>query len=111
MKKNIISLSQNAVDKIKDIIKARDEQPLGLRVSLKTKGCSGLSWSLDFIDEVNKFDEHMSESGIEIYIDPKAVLFVLGSTIDYIKSDLEEGFIFSNPNETGKCGCGESFTV
>jgi iron-sulfur cluster assembly protein len=111
MKKQIINLSQNAIDKIKNIISARAEQPVGLRISLKTKGCSGLSWSLDFIDEINKFDEHMIDNGIDVYIDPKAVLFVLGSTIDYVQNDLEEGFIFSNPNEKGRCGCGESFTV
>ncbi|MCL2566614.1 MAG: iron-sulfur cluster assembly accessory protein [Alphaproteobacteria bacterium] len=111
MKKQIISLTETAIAKIKDIIAKRDSKPLGLRVSLKTKGCSGLSWSLDFIDEVNPKDEHMSESGVDIYIDPKAVLFVLGSIVDYVKNDLEEGFIFSNPNEKGRCGCGESFTV
>ncbi len=111
MQKKIINLSQNAIDKIENIIQNRASKPLGLRVSLKTKGCSGLSWSLDFIDEVSKFDEHMNYSGIDIYIDPKAVLFVIGSTIDYVKNDLEEGFVFSNPNEKARCGCGESFTV
>jgi iron-sulfur cluster assembly protein len=104
-------LSQNAIAKIKGLILSRDNPPKGLRVSLKTKGCSGLSWSLDFIDEVNPKDEHMEEAGVNIYIDPKAILFVLGSTIDYVKNDLEEGFVFSNPNEKSKCGCGESFTV
>ncbi|MDR2008795.1 MAG: iron-sulfur cluster assembly accessory protein [Alphaproteobacteria bacterium] len=111
MKKQIISLSAGAIDKIKEIISLREPKPLGLRVSLRTKGCSGLSWSLDFIDEVNPKDEHMSEAGIEVYIDPKAVLFVLGSVVDYVKNDLEEGFTFSNPNEKSRCGCGESFTV
>lgn len=111
MQKKIISLSNKAIEKITSIMASKSEKPLGLRVSLKTKGCSGLSWSLDFIEEANKFDEHMVESGINIYIDPKAVLFVLGSTIDYVQTDLEEGFMFNNPNEKGRCGCGESFTV
>lgn len=107
----LIGLTDIAAQKIKELMLQRDIYPQGLRVALKTKGCSGLSWNLEFIDEINQFDEVIELHNIKIYIDPKAVLFILGSVIDYKETDLEEGFIFSNPNEKGKCGCGESFTV
>ncbi len=111
MKKQILSVSDSALVKIKEIISQREVTPLGLRITLKTKGCSGLSWAMDFIDETNKFDEHLQIGELNLYVDPKAILFVLGTHIDYIQTELEEGFKFTNPNEKGRCGCGESFTV
>jgi iron-sulfur cluster assembly protein len=109
--KQIISLTQTAKEKISGFISTKENKPAGLRVSLKTKGCSGLSWSLDLVYEQSKFDEVVDCKDFKVFIDPKAVLFILGSTIDYEKNELEEGFVFSNPKEKGKCGCGESFKV
>ncbi|MFL1781297.1 Iron-sulfur cluster assembly protein IscA [Candidatus Hepatincolaceae symbiont of Richtersius coronifer] len=111
MTPQLVNLTQSAIEKIYSLLATKTEQPLGLRISLRTKGCSGLSWNLDFVYEANKFDEIIEVKGIKVFIDPKAVLFILGSKIDYVKTELEEGFEFSNPNEKSKCGCGESFKV
>lgn len=108
----MITFTPEAIDKLEQFYNTRDHQPKGLRISLKTKGCSGLAWYMEFIyDDINAKDEVMQLGSINVYIDPKAVLFILGSVVDYRKSELEEGFIFLNPNEKSKCGCGESFTV
>lgn len=107
----LVNLTDSAKSKIATFISSMPEKPLGLRISLKTKGCSGMAWSLDLVKETNKFDEIVEFNDFKVFVDPKAVLFVLGSTIDYVKNELEEGFEFSNPNEKGKCGCGESFKV
>ncbi len=111
MKKQLMDITPNAQERIIYLMDSCETKPLGLRVSLKTKGCSGLSWGLEFVYEENTYDEKLEFSNLNIYIDPKAVLFVLGSVIDYSKTELEEGFVFINPNEKSKCGCGESFMV
>lgn len=111
MVKPIISLTDAALGQIEQLFVNRTHYPLGLRISLLTKGCSGLSWSLDIIDEATPKDELVQFGNIKVFIDSKAVLFVLGSVIDYKETELESGFIFQNPNETSKCGCGESFMV
>ena len=111
MTKRIIEITELALNQIVALATTRAKNPVGLRISLKTKGCSGLSWNLDFIDEQNKFDEEVDFGNLKVFIDSKAILFILGSTIDYIKTDLEEGFVFQNPNEKSRCGCGESFKV
>lgn len=111
MGKPIIDLTAAALQQIEQLFMARAKYPLGLRISLLTKGCSGLSWSLDIIDEAIPKDEVVQLGNIQVFIDPKAILFVLGSVIDYKTTELESGFIFQNPNETSKCGCGESFMV
>lgn len=82
-----------------------------LRLSVSTKGCSGKSYDLQFVKEPQKHDTVVEERGVQLLVDPKAVLFVIGSEMDYEETDLEEGFTFRNPNEKGRCGCGESFHV
>jgi iron-sulfur cluster assembly protein len=111
MVKRIVEINDNALERIVDLMQSRPIVPKGLRISLKTKGCSGLSWNLDFIDEIEPRDELVEFEGLKVYLDPKAILFIIGSSIAYVKTDLEEGFVFENPNEKGKCGCGESFTI
>ncbi len=108
---SLLTITDIAQNKIYDFMQAKEKKPLGLRISLKTKGCSGLSWNLDLTDEQNKFDEVVDVGKFKVFVDPKAVLYILGSTIDYKKTELEEGFEFVNPNEKGRCGCGESFKV
>lgn len=107
----IVNLTDNAKTKIVDFIQSMPTKPMGLRISLKTKGCSGLAWNLDLVKETSKFDEIVDFEEFKVFVDPKAVMYVLGATVDYVKNELEEGFEFSNPNEKGKCGCGESFKV
>ena len=111
MKKQLIEVGPDAIDKINNLIQEKQDKPMGIRVTLKTRGCSGLSWNLDFVYEESKFDEIVDCGNFKLFVDPKAVLFVLGSKIEYNKTELEEGFEFVNPNEKSKCGCGESFKI
>lgn len=78
---------------------------------MKTRGCSGLQYTLEYVDEINEHDERVDDQDITVLIDPKAVLFVVGTIMDYVGDEVQSGFIFKNPNEKGKCGCGESFHV
>ncbi|MEE2695294.1 MAG: iron-sulfur cluster assembly accessory protein [Pseudomonadota bacterium] len=107
----MITVTANAVKHIRKIISSRDVKPLGLKLSIETKGCSGLSYNLEYVDVPNKDDEILKIEDINIYIDPKASLFLIGTQMDYEESVLESGFKFTNPNEKGRCGCGESFHV
>lgn len=106
-----IQLTDTAIDQVKKLIAARDEPPFGIRIGLKTKGCSGLSYTLQYADEKGPFDEEVDMGDFKILIDPKAVMFILGTEMDYVTEDFQSGFVFNNPNEKGKCGCGESFHV
>jgi len=76
-----------------------------------TKGCSGLSYTLEYADEVGKFEDVVEDKGVRLVIDPKATMFILGTEMDYVEEKMQAGFTFTNPNEKGRCGCGESFHV
>ena len=82
-----------------------------MRVGVRTAGCSGLSYTLEFAEDRSEFDEVVEDRGVTIFIDPKAVMFLIGSEMDFVADKLSSGFVFNNPNEKGKCGCGESFHV
>ena len=107
----MITVTSNAVNHIKKLLSSRDTKPLGIKLSIETKGCSGLSYSMEFVDSHDEKDEVLKIENIKIYIDPKATLFLLGTTMDYEEGVLGSGFKFINPNEKGRCGCGESFHV
>ena len=107
----MITVTSNAVNHIKKLLSSRDNKPLGIKLGIETKGCSGLSYSMEFVDFPCEKDEILNIEDIKIYIDPKATLFLLGTTMDYEEGVLESGFKFINPNEKGRCGCGESFHV
>ena len=107
----MITVTSNAVNHIKKLISSRESKPSGIKIGIETKGCSGLSYNMEFVDEPNKEDEVINVEDIKIYVDPKATLFLLGTTMDYEEGVLESGFKFVNPNEKGRCGCGESFHV
>ena len=107
----MITVTSNAVNHIKKLLSSRDNKPLGIRLGIETKGCSGLSYSMEFVYSPDEKDEVLNIENIKIYIDPKATLFLLGTTMDYEEGVLESGFKFINPNEKGRCGCGESFHV
>ena len=107
----MISLSDNAVDRITLLMSNRDTPPAGLRIGVRTAGCSGLSYTLEYADAPEEFDEVVEEKGVKVFIDPKATMFIVGTEMDYVEEKLQAGFVFNNPNEKGKCGCGESFHV
>ena len=107
----MITVTSSAVNHIKKLISSRETKPSGIKIGIETKGCSGLSYNMEFVDSPNKEDEVLRVDDINIYIDPKATLFILGTTMDYEEGVLESGFKFVNPNEKGRCGCGESFHV
>jgi len=109
--KNIIEITDTASQRIKDIISKADDDALGLRIAVKSGGCAGYSYDMDYIKEVNPSDEVVEHDGIKVFIDQAAIMFLLGSTMDFKKEKFKSGFAFINPNETERCGCGESFSV
>ncbi|XP_064604638.1 iron-sulfur cluster assembly 1 homolog, mitochondrial-like [Liolophura sinensis] len=103
-------LTSAAVSKVKALLKEKPDM-LGLKVGVRTRGCNGLSYTLDYATEKGKFDEEVVQDGVKVFIDSKAQLTLLGTEMDYVESKLTSEFIFNNPNIKGTCGCGESFNV
>lgn len=109
-----LTVDDGALNQIKEIINARSEPCEGLKVSVRTRGCSGLSYTIEYaiLDKnISKFDDLLEVDGVKIFIDPKVSMFLIGSKMVYKSNDLESGFDFVNPNESSRCGCGESFKV
>ena len=107
----IITLSDSAAERVQAIM-ARAEKPYaGLRVGVKNGGCAGQEYVLEYAETAGPFDEVVEDKGVRILIDPKAVLFLIGTEIDYETTRLASKFVFRNPNETDACGCGESVTI
>lgn len=107
----LISLTDAAADRVKALIEKTDKPVLGLRVGVSTKGCNGMSYVVEYAEDESKLEEVVEDKGVKIFVDPMAVMYVLGSTMDYVEDKFHSGFVFDNPNETGRCGCGESFSV
>ena len=107
----IIKLSDNAANRIKEIMSSAENESLGVRVSVKTGGCAGMSYVMEYTKEVNASDELIQEKGVKVFVDSAAVMYLLGTEMDYKKEELSSSFVFNNPNETERCGCGESFKV
>lgn len=106
----MINLTRKAVSKIQHQLDRRGKG-LGVRIGVKTTGCSGLAYVLEYVDAEISTDEKVEQEGFFVYIDPKASAYVKGMTVDYVRNGLNEGFDFKNPNERDRCGCGESFRV
>ena len=106
-----ITLTDTAFSRVKALLVERGKPSVGIRIGIRTKGCSGLSYSLEYADEKNPLDEVMEIEGVTILIDPKAILFILGTEMDYVEEKMQSGFVFRNPNEKGRCGCGKSFHI
>ena len=104
-------ITDAAAERVKALLDRRGKPSAGIRIGVRTKGCSGLSYTLEYADERQKFDEVVEDKGVTILIDPKASMFIIGTEMDFVDSKLESGFVFKNPNEKGRCGCGESFHV
>ena len=107
----IISLTDAAAERAKALMARSDKPVLGLRVGVNTRGCSGLSYVVEYAEEQRKFEDMVEDKGVKIFIDPTAVMFLLGAEMDYVEDKFQSGFTFTNPNEKGRCGCGESFHV
>ena len=107
----IIKLSDNAALRIKEIMSSNENESLGVRVSVKTGGCAGMSYVMDYTKEVNPSDELIEDKGVKVFVDSAAVMYLLGTEMDYKKEEFSSSFVFNNPNESERCGCGESFKV
>jgi len=107
----LMKLTDAAVARVKELIEKRGKPTAGVRIGVRTKGCSGLSYTLEYADERGPKDEVIETQGVTILVDPKATLFLIGTEMDYVEEKLKTGFVFTNPNEKGRCGCGESFHV
>ena len=106
-----IEVSDKAIEQVVALLAKRDKESLGVRVGVKSGGCSGLKYFVEYADEINKYDEVVKAGGVTILIDPKALMYLIGTRMDYIEEQFKSGFVFINPNEKSKCGCGSSFSV
>ena len=102
----IIKLSDNAAKRIKEIMSGAQKDSVGVRVSVKSGGCAGMSYVMQYSKEINPNDEVIEDKGVKVFIDPAAVMYLLGTEMDYKKEEFSSSFVFNNPNETERCGCG-----
>ncbi|XP_006626628.1 iron-sulfur cluster assembly 1 homolog, mitochondrial [Lepisosteus oculatus] len=105
-----LTLTPAAVNKIKQLLQNKPDY-VGLRVGVRTRGCNGLSYTLDYTKEKGKADEEVLQDGVRVFIEKKAQLTLLGTEMDYVEDKLSSEFVFNNPNIKGTCGCGESFSI
>jgi iron-sulfur cluster assembly accessory protein len=106
-----INVTDSAADAIRTRLLEAGEGVVGLRVGIKARGCSGMAYFMEYAKEADSDDEVVEKGDIKVFIDPSSMMYLLGTTIDYVSTDTEEGFTFINPNEKSKCGCGESFST
>lgn len=107
----VITITEAAATRVKSLMAKADKPVKGLRVGVKTRGCSGLSYFVEYAEEKKKFEDVVEDKGVTIFVDPTAVMFLIGTEMDYQEDKLQSGFVFHNPNEKARCGCGESFSV
>lgn len=106
-----LHLTERAEKRIADLMAKAPEGVVGVKLSTPRRGCSGLAYSVDYVTESKPFDEKIETPGGTFYVDGASVLYLIGSTMDWVEDDFTAGFVFQNPNAKGSCGCGESFTV
>ena len=106
-----ITLTDAAASRIKDIMQDAESQFIGVRLGVKNAGCAGMAYTLDYVEKQEPLDEVVEDKDVTIFIDPKAILFLIGTEMDYEVEKLKSGFVFNNPNQTDACGCGESVTI
>jgi iron-sulfur cluster assembly protein len=107
----VMTLTDAAANRVKDIIAKSDKPIAGVRVGVKNGGCAGMSYTMEYADSINPLDEVVEDKGVKVLIDPKAVLFLLGTEMDFQTTKLASQFVFNNPNQTSACGCGESVAI
>lgn len=107
----VMQLSEAAAARVREIMENSDRPIIGVRVGVKNGGCAGMSYTMDFAETIERFDEVIEDKGVKIVIDPKAIMFLLGTEMDFRTEKLSSGFVFNNPNQTSACGCGESVAI
>ena len=107
----LLTISDTAASRVQEMLAKRGKPSVGIKIGIRTRGCSGLSYTIEYADEISKFDTIVEEKGVRLLIDPKAEMFLIGTVMDYEEDKFKSGFSFKNPNEKGRCGCGESFHV
>ncbi|NRB11062.1 MAG: iron-sulfur cluster assembly accessory protein [Rickettsiaceae bacterium] len=110
--RQVMSVTKKAATEVRNLLKAKaPKETIGIRIGVKSGGCSGLKYSIEFATSIAPYDEVVNYEDLTILIDPKALMYLLGTEMDYIEEKFKSGFIFNNPNEKSKCGCGSSFSV
>ena len=105
----ILSITDQASARVQEIVKGAESDVIGLRIGIKTAGCSGLQYNVEFAKEQQPFEDAIDVNGVRVLIDPAAVMFLVGTEMDWTEDKFNSSFVFNNPNETARCGCGESF--
>ncbi len=111
MNEQIIKLSNKAAERIKLIMSKAESSAIGVRVGVKSGGCAGMSYVMEYAKEIKPNEEIIEDKGVKVLIDPKAIIYLLGTEMDFKKEQFSSQFVFKNPNETERCGCGESFKI
>ena len=111
MSEKVIKLSDKAVNRIKEIMSQAQNSTIGVRVGVKSGGCAGMSYVMEYAKEIRPNEEVIEDNGVKVLIDPKAIMYLLGTEMDYKEEKFSSQFFFKNPNETERCGCGESFKI
>ena len=111
MTNQVIKLSDNAAERIKQIMSKAESSAIGVRVGVKSGGCAGMSYIMEYAKEAKKNEEVIEDKGVKVFIDSNAIMYLLGTEMDYKTDKFSSQFVFKNPNETERCGCGESFKV
>jgi iron-sulfur cluster assembly protein len=107
----VLSLTPAAVDRVRHLVASQGAGAAGIRIGVRTAGCSGLTYTMEFANEIAPHEDVIEAGGVKVVIDPKATMYLLGTELDFVEDKLGASFQFRNPNEAGRCGCGESFTV
>ncbi|EFO29744.1 FeS assembly scaffold SufA [Roseibium sp. TrichSKD4] len=107
----VMTLTEAAAERVKELVDNSDKNALGLRVGIKKGGCAGMEYTMDLVEEAQAGDDVIDDKGAKLFVDPSAVLFLLGTEMDFEVTKFRSGFVFKNPNETSACGCGESVAL
>jgi iron-sulfur cluster assembly protein len=109
--KPILTLTDRAAGHVRDLVEKGGDGVIGIRVGVKEAGCSGMKYEVEYARDKKPFEDTITEKGVTVVVDPAAVMFIIGSQMDWQDDKFSSGFVFTNPNETARCGCGESFSV
>lgn len=107
----VMTLTDAAAERVRELVENSDKDAIGLRVGIKSGGCAGMEYAMDLVEEANAGDDLIEEKGARIFVDPAAVLYLLGTEMDFEVTKFRSGFVFKNPNEVSACGCGESVSL